>query len=154
MLLHPLLSLLLSSQQAESCHEKQIKIVYLFLAQRGQSNGSLQGTCHLRFAVWFLYIFYILFYFFNPHLRICLLISERGDGRGGERVREKREHERETSIGWFPYVLSGGSNPQPRLFPEQEPNPGTCWCTTRRSNHPDWPALMFYSFKQQPQCMT
>ena len=43
---------------------------------------------------------WILFYFFNPHPRMCLLILERGEGR--ERERERNINERERNIDWLP----------------------------------------------------
>ena len=61
--------------------------------------------------------------FFNPHLRICLLISEREGGKGKkESEREKeREREREISINVRnidrgPLILTR-LNPQPRYVP-------------------------------------
>ena len=52
-----------------------------------------------------------MFLFFNPHLRICLLIFLE---REGERKREKHGRERQTSIGYLLYTPPNWeSNSQP-----------------------------------------
>ena len=59
------------------------------------------------------------FFFLKPHPRICLLISDREEGGGGETEKERRgESEREK----HQYTASctcpdWGSNPQPRYVP-------------------------------------
>ena len=56
--------------------------------------------------------FFSLFFFFNPHPRICLLILEREEGR--DRDTDMREKHRLVASGSHP---NRGSNPQLRYVP-------------------------------------
>ena len=71
-----------------------------------------------------------LFYFFNPHRMICLLIYEREEG-GGETDRQTETSMWETNIYWLPPIHTHhdwGLNPQPRYGPWLGITP-TIFCT-------------------------
>ena len=59
------------------------------------------------------FYYFILFIYFNPHLRICLLILEREKRRGGER---------ETSMPPI-HALPRYQTQNPGMCPDRESNP-------------------------------
>ena len=65
--------------------------------------------------------FYKLKKCFNPHMRICLLILEKGREREKKREREN-QCERETLISCLPYAPDPGSNLQPSVCPDWQSN--------------------------------
>lgn len=61
----------------------------------------------------------------HPHPRICFLILEREEGRGGGKERDVREkHPCKTNITWLPPVRT----------PEMGVEPTAFWCRGRHSN--------------------
>ena len=58
---------------------------------------------------------HITILFFNPHLSTCLLILEIEEGRETDRQTDRHQCERETLIGWLPYVLQLGIEPKIRV---------------------------------------